>query len=185
MKKLFWIVALGAMTERHLFGQGTLLWNESSQGELGKGPGLATPLGSLNLGTNSVVGQSEFVRIGGGGAIYGDYFTFTVLPGYHIQSVQLTVDRQIAAWIGNPSYSSEFGYVITSLNGELLSQFNFTSVTPGNYGMYMSNYDLQSDSTIASYRLDFVVSAVPEPSTWALLGLGSALFWCAARRRRK
>jgi len=28
-------------------------------------------------------------------------------------------------------------------------------------------------------------SAVPEPSTWALLGLGSALFWCAARRRRK
>ncbi len=28
-------------------------------------------------------------------------------------------------------------------------------------------------------------SPVPEPSTWALFALGSALCWCAARRRRK
>jgi hypothetical protein len=25
---------------------------------------------------------------------------------------------------------------------------------------------------------------IPEPSTWALLGMGSALFWCVARRRK-
>jgi len=33
------------------------------------------------------------------------------------------------------------------------------------------------------FRLDG--SPVPEPSTWALLTLGSAFFWCAVRRRRK
>jgi hypothetical protein len=51
--------------------------------------------------------------------------------------------------------------------------------------MYISNSDRQSFITYANYRLDFVVAAVPEPSAWALLTLGGALFWFAARRRRK
>jgi hypothetical protein len=33
--------------------------------------------------------------------------------------------------------------------------------------------------------IQFSPLAIPEPGTWALLGLGSALFWCAARRHRK
>jgi hypothetical protein len=33
--------------------------------------------------------------------------------------------------------------------------------------------------------LETMSPAVPEPSTWALFALGSALCWCAARRRRK
>jgi PEP-CTERM motif len=35
------------------------------------------------------------------------------------------------------------------------------------------------------YSLDFYGAPVPEPGTWALLGLGSALLWSATRRRRK
>lgn len=33
--------------------------------------------------------------------------------------------------------------------------------------------------------IQFSITPVPEPSTWALLTLGSAAFWYAARRRRK
>ncbi len=34
-------------------------------------------------------------------------------------------------------------------------------------------------------NISFSTDPVPEPSTWALFALGSALCWCAARRRRK
>jgi hypothetical protein len=44
-------------------------------------------------------------------------------------------------------------------------------------------WNVRNDQPIPAFRIEGTV--VPEPSTWALLALGSALFWCAARRRRK
>lgn len=46
-----------------------------------------------------------------------------------------------------------------------------------------SDWSIQADQPYPLFRLDS--TGVPEPSTWALLGLGSALFWFAARRCRK
>jgi hypothetical protein len=41
------------------------------------------------------------------------------------------------------------------------------------------------DSWVAVDSFVFSADVVPEPSTWALFALGSALCWCATRRRRK
>ena len=60
---------------------------------------------------------------------------------------------------------------------------DLTSINPGSYGMYAANYDIHSLSdSIVHYRLDFVVTAVPEPCTWALFGMGSVLLGFATRR---
>ena len=71
----------------------------------------------------------------------------------------------------------------------------------GSYGLYVADVSAFAGRTAelrftdsvgvfgnSDFYLDaisFSPNAVPEPSTWALLALGSALFWSAARRRRK
>lgn len=63
-------------------GQGTVLWNESVQGPLGERYVVATPLGSMQFGTNTVLGVSVLEPlITGGHLVRGDYFTFTVPAG--------------------------------------------------------------------------------------------------------
>ena len=63
-------------------GQGTMLWNESVQGPLGEEYFVATPLGSMQLGTNTVLGVSVLEPlITSGHLVRGDYFTFTVPAG--------------------------------------------------------------------------------------------------------
>lgn len=41
------------------------------------------------------------------------------------------------------------------------------------------------NSVQPAFRVEGFVTAVPEPRTWALLGLGGALLWSATRHRRK
>ena len=72
-----------------------------------------------------------------------------------------------------PAYA-KYGVDVTSFAGQV-ADLRFTSFsTP-----------VRADNWVAVDSFQFLSTAVPEPSTWALLVLGSALFWCAARRRRK
>ena len=79
-----------------------------------------------------------------------------------------------ASVLGRPAATPDFaGYYITQVGFHVNSYFDWF-YEPEN--RYLNTLD---------YSLDFYGAAVPEPSIWALLGLGSALLWPALRRRGK
>src|SRR5260370_34010376 len=82
-----------------------------------------------------------------------DFFTFTVPNEAKISSIYLSVDGRSWASIGDPAFSSQYGFVVWPSNGDLLPQWGLTSVVSGAYGMYMSDDDLQSFPTTLHYGL--------------------------------
>ncbi len=177
-------VLLFCLAVRSGFGQGTLLWDESVNGPLGQAYVAPTSLGMLSSGTNSILGSVEAVPNQFGWTLANDYFTFQVPTGFQVQGLNLTVTQQILAWLGTFNYGTEIGYRYTSVSENLLPFFWGSQLPTGSYGMYISDDNLQSVPTAVNYRLDFVVTPVPEPSTWALFMLGSLAFSTASRRRR-
>jgi hypothetical protein len=174
VKRAIQVLALALLLTANARGQGTILWDESVNGPLSNDGGNPTSLQPLAFGTNSVIGSVQLTPVGAGWGRDDDVFTFTVPTGMQVSLLAANVDRSTAAWIGTPSFLTEYGFAITSSNGDLLPLWGLSSLSLGTYGMYLSDNDFQSFPTTVNYRLDFFVQAVPEPRalSLALAGLG-------------
>ena len=159
----------------YALAQGTIVWNEAVNGPFSNLAPSATPIGVFQVGTNSVIGAADATPNGPNWGVNDDFFTFSIPNGLQIASVFLTVDRRTWAWIGDPSFANQYGFVINPSNGDLVGQWGLTHLSSGGYGMYMSDNDLQSFPTFANYRLDFFVQNIPEPGVFSLLFLGLGL----------
>lgn len=166
-------VLSGLLLTTAALGQSTIIWDEQVNGSFANLPGKAFSVGTLGLGTNSLLGATMLTPNGvGGWGVDADYFRVTVPSGIHVTELRFTVDRDSWIWLGDATFSNEYGSAINPQNGDLLSQWGLGSLTAGAYGMYVSDYDLQTFPTAANYRLDFVV--VPEPSACSLLLLSAS-----------
>jgi len=165
------------LTTTAAFGQVTILWNESVNGEISQDGSPPTSLGALQLGTNSIFGATECVPYGNIWGAYPDIFTFEVPSDFIVTATYIQVDLPyIWAWIGDSTFSNEIAFDLNPSTGQLLSQWGISSISPGLYGMYLQSADAQPYTTTAHYELDFVAEYAPEPGTIGLLLLGAGVF---------
>jgi len=166
-------------------GQGTILWDESLNGQISGDFGNPTAFGTLQNGTNSVLAAVSVTRNGNTWVGQDDYFTFQVPANLSLAAIFVAVDRtSVWAWSGDPTFSDQLGFVPSVLNGDLIQQWSIQSIGAGTYGMYLENHDHSVDSSIASYRLDFFTEPIPEPSTFALLSAGAVALAVWRRKKR-
>jgi hypothetical protein len=169
-----------------LQAQGTILWNEALDGPLSENYRFPTQLGEVRLGTNTIVGATELAPTGPNWFVHSDYFVFVVPPDLLVSSLLFTVDRtRVWVWVGTSDFVQQDGFTLGATNGNLLAQLGLGPLRPRGYGIYVSNKDAQSYTTVAHYRLDMVVEPVPEPGIGVLLLCGSVglLVWCQRLRR--
>lgn len=165
------IVAL----DQPAFSQGVILWDESVNGELSQDFTHPTSLAPVIVGTNSVVGVTEVVPSGNNWIGFPDYFLLSVPTNLAISALYLSIDKpNVWAWIGDPTYSDQAGWVQNPTNGNLMLQWGSSMLPQATYGMYLANHDHEPGGSAASYRLDFVAEPTPEPSSAGLLLLGFA-----------
>jgi hypothetical protein len=186
VKKTVGLVFLLIRYAPSALGQGTVLWDESANGELGMDAGSATVLASIQIGTNSIIGATEVVPTGPNWAVHQDLFSITVPSNLSLSGVFLSINKpNVWTWIGDPTFANQLAFVQNPSSGNLMSQWGLGSIGPGVYGMYLANEDLQSVTSIASYRLDFIAQSIPEPGILGLLLIGAAFAGFYGLRRVK
>jgi hypothetical protein len=179
-------------------GFAAVVLNESVGGDVSDDPQDPTPL-NLALGTNSFIATMpgsdlDFITVN---VPTGGQLNALIMAGYsgidEISFIAIGAGTQMPAAVlsydptGLLGYS-HFGPGISDIGGDLLPGLGagdfgvpgFAIPLPsGNYTFWMQ----QESNTDTGYQLDFMVTAVPEPMSVALLLVASCGF--ALQRRRK
>ena len=66
---------VGLVLASSAYGQGTILWDEAVNGPLSNDFAHPTSLSTMQMGSNSVRGATEYFDFGGNGAVAPDYFS--------------------------------------------------------------------------------------------------------------
>lgn len=151
MKIILSISTLFLFVVNHTCAQGVVLWDEAVNGPLSNASSAATALASLQVGTNTIVGELEIVPNGGIWTVYEDFFVLDLPVNLMVDKVYLQIDKpDVQTWIGNSSFSSQLGFSPSSPPGELLSHWGINGLSTGSYGMYLANHDAQVFTSVAN-----------------------------------
>ena len=162
----------------------SVLWNEELMGPLANDYAFAQNFGPLQVGSNTVIGSVQIERNGTVYTIFDDHFIFTVPSGYRVTSLFASINGPAPViWIGGAGFGQTRYYFQGVQPGELFSTTN-AMLDEGAFGTYVGTRFLPFDVSNTDYRLDFVVTPIPEPGTWVLLGVAGAACWAVRRRRR-
>jgi hypothetical protein len=173
-------------------GQADIAYSEASDGDLA-GPATPTPLGTIDLGLNTITGQ-----LSNSAGFDPDAFSFVVAGGQQLDSVSFTTVNGSGHFFAfNDGPLSQFngsGNLISTLlgNGDIgtnildgsLNSFGGSGLSGGPLaaGTYNVWFQETGGATV-DYSLAISTSAVPEPSSAAMIFAAAAVL--ASRRRRR
>ncbi len=178
-------------------------WDEASSGDLAN-LGASPTAVSFAAGSNLIRGTTGR---NAAGVVDRDYFTFTVAPGFQLETLTLLpgstfLGGAAASFIGmqlgpvmtvDPTSNSAAGllgwwlYNENDINNDILQQMGSSPGAVGYSGaLPAGTYTVWVQETgtgVAAYGFDFAVSQVPEPASALLLLAGVAGLAVRLRRR--
>jgi len=178
-------------------------YDEGASGDLSNS-GASPTIISLIIGDNIISGTSGK---NSAGVIDRDYFTFTlasnqiltainVLPGtvpIGLSFIGVQSGNQVTVSPAGPTAAGLLGwahYSAADVGTDILDNMSVAAngssgfsipLGPGTYAFWVQ----EASPGTATYSFDFVVSTVPEPSTWAMMLIGFGAAAIALRRNRK
>ena len=185
------ILLIAVLCTLSLEASAVVIWDESVNGDLSNSPFAPTPL-VFGIGDNTVTGTIGGLLQQGGDQF--DRFTFSVAVGFLWTG--LFVDNYVTsggntttgfeAYTGNvidfdgslgTALGPTFPINVSHIGTDILGNFG------GPFGSGFYTVGLRENSPGQQYSLTFQISAVPEPGTLALLGIGLSGMGLARRKK--
>ena len=196
MKSRFLVLAivLGlCLATTNSFADTVVLWDEAVNGDLSV---LGTSIGNIQVGTNTFLGSGSLLRSGGNAASADTDSGFLVLnDGLRIDSMTAFITSLFES-PGSTLFTRSAGLhsptTPTIVEIEMISNATLISLlpddTPGTYRFFTGggSAGVADDATIVwDWRIDMVVSTIPEPSTLFLFGTGLLVMILYGWRRER